>query len=388
MLRTIRPVLLGLAALFTLLLASAPASAQSDILLQLRSGSPAGDRFRVDSAGGVVAIGQIGYGIIPASGAGFRMMWHPQKVAFRAGQADLGGQFDESNIGYYSWGGGALSIAQGIYSLSFGNANTVVDGAAGGVALGGSNVVHGTPDFANYGTAIGWDNDVYDSYGVALGFSNISSGEGAVAIGYNNTADADFSTALGYRSSTNGFQGAFVIGDASTTDSTVAFATNQFMARFAGGYRLYTNATETAYCGTGGGASPSWACTSSRSIKENYLPVDVESTLSGLRSLALNTWTMIGDTTRTPHMGLFAEDFHDAFGLGDSDYVIGFQDMDGVLVAGVQALTDRTDALRADVAARDGRIESLESRVSELEAQNAALEARLRRIEEALGATE
>src|SRR5438128_9422205 len=93
--------------------ASAPhnASAQSDILLRLRSGSPLGDRFRVDSAGGVVALGQIGYGIIPASGAGWRMMWYPQKVAFRAGYADAGGQFDDANIGYYSWAGGTLNIA-------------------------------------------------------------------------------------------------------------------------------------------------------------------------------------------------------------------------------------------------------------------------------------
>src|SRR5215217_9319711 len=117
-----------------LLAGSAPASAQSDILLQLRSGSPAGDRVRVDSAGGFVAVGQIGIGIIPASGAGYRMMWHPQKVAFRAGYADAGGQFDEANIGYYSWAGGALNIAAGIYSFAMGNQNTVEASAQCGVA--------------------------------------------------------------------------------------------------------------------------------------------------------------------------------------------------------------------------------------------------------------
>src|SRR5215216_6630442 len=95
------------------LAAAAPAAAQSDILLQLRSGSPAGDRFRVDSAGGVVALGQIGIGIIPASGAGWRMMWYPFKTAFRAGYADAGGQFDDAKIGFYSWAGGALSAAPG-----------------------------------------------------------------------------------------------------------------------------------------------------------------------------------------------------------------------------------------------------------------------------------
>src|SRR5690349_4793685 len=65
-----------------------PAAAQSDILLRLRSGSPAGDRFRVDSAGGVVARGSLGIGIIPQTGAGERMMWYPFKASFRVGGVD------------------------------------------------------------------------------------------------------------------------------------------------------------------------------------------------------------------------------------------------------------------------------------------------------------
>ena len=60
---------LALAGILTVSMA-VPAAAQSDILLRLRSGSPLGDRFRVDSASGVVAIGDLGIGIIPASGAG------------------------------------------------------------------------------------------------------------------------------------------------------------------------------------------------------------------------------------------------------------------------------------------------------------------------------
>ena len=43
--------LTALSAALVLFGASAPAHAQSDILLRLRSGSPLGDRFRVDSAG-------------------------------------------------------------------------------------------------------------------------------------------------------------------------------------------------------------------------------------------------------------------------------------------------------------------------------------------------
>jgi hypothetical protein len=84
---------LALVAAFT------PAAAQSDILLQLRSGSPTGDRFRVDSAGGFVALGSLGRGIIPASGNGERLMWYPYKGAFRSGGIGSGGtMWDDAHV--------------------------------------------------------------------------------------------------------------------------------------------------------------------------------------------------------------------------------------------------------------------------------------------------
>ncbi|HEU0300359.1 MAG TPA: hypothetical protein VFR37_12910, partial [Longimicrobium sp.] len=100
-----------------------PAAAQSDILLRLRSGSPLGDRFRVDSAGGVVAMGELGIGIIPATGCGERMMWYPYKGAFRAGTTDDSGAcnyWDDANVGFYSWAGGHLSKATLFASFAFG----------------------------------------------------------------------------------------------------------------------------------------------------------------------------------------------------------------------------------------------------------------------------
>jgi hypothetical protein len=359
-------------AALALTLAAAPAAAQSDILLQLRSGSPAGDRFRVDSAGGVIALGQIGYGIIPASGAGWRMMWHPQKVAFRAGYVDAGNQWDESNIGYYSWAGGALTTAAGLYAFSMGNSNTVEYGSAGGMALGGSNVIWGV-NGAQYATALGWDNDVLRNYGASIGYSNWSDGIGAVAIGWNNTADANYSMALGYRASTNGFQGAMVLSDASSTDSTEAAANNQFMSRFAGGYRLWTNAAETNSCAIAASGT-SWVCSSSRALKENFVPVDGEELLRRIRGVELNRWTLTDDPARTPHLGPFAEDFHAAFGLGDDPRAIGHQDIDGVNFGGVKALDARTLQMQS-------RMDAQARQIEKLQADKAALEARIQRLE-------
>jgi trimeric autotransporter adhesin len=371
---TIRNRILA-AALPLALLAPAAVSAQSDILLQLRSGSPAGDRFRVDSAGGVVALGQIGIGIIPASGAGWRMMWYPYKVAFRAGYADAGGQFDDANIGFYSWAGGALSSAPGNYAFAMGNDNLAEAQCA--ISIGSGNNVFGnaTDGFATCGTALGLNNDVKDQAGVALGQNNWSDGDAAVAIGYTTTADADYSMAFGYRASTNGHTGAKVFGDASTTDSIEAVANNEFAVRAAGGYRFRTNATLTTGCNLGAGSN-TFVCPSSFTLKENFVPVNNEELLARFRRVPVNFWNVIEEVGKPRRIGPFAEDFYAAFGVGNDPMAIAMQDIDGVNFAGIRALDEQLQAksreveqLRAELTATQRRLADLEAAVARLTEQ-------------------
>ncbi|HEX5869671.1 MAG TPA: tail fiber domain-containing protein [Longimicrobium sp.] len=370
------------------LAAAAPAAAQSDILLQLRSGSPAGDRFRVDRAGGVIALGQITVGIIPATGAGWRMMWYPAKVAFRAGYADVGGQFDESNIGYYSWAGGALNTAAGIYSFAMGNQNTVEGSAQCGMALGSGNKVWGVPGaIGTCGLAFGLNNDVLDHAGVAIGQNNWSDGDAAVAIGYTTTADADYSMAFGYRASTNGHTGAKVFGDASTTDSIEAVANNEFAVRAAGGFRFRSNATLTNGCNIAAGGA-SITCASSMTLKENFAGVDGEDVLARMRRIPVNTWNYIDEGRQSRHLGPFAEDFWREFELGNEPLAIGHLDIDGVNFAGIKALDARTLELQSTVATQAQRIERLETDNAALQTanarmqeRNAEMEARIARLE-------
>jgi hypothetical protein len=347
------------------------AAAQSDILLQLRSGSPAGDRFRVDSAGGVVALGQIGYGIIPASGAGWRMMWYPYKTAFRAGYADAGGQFDDANIGFYSWAGGALSKAAGNYAFAMGNDNNAE--AQCGVAIGSGNDVFGnaTDGFATCGVALGLNNTVKDQAGVALGQNTWSDGDAAVALGYRSTADADYSMAFGYRASTNGHTGAKVFGDASTTDSIEAGANNEFAVRAAGGFRFRTNATLTTGCNLPAGSGV-FGCASSRFIKENFRTLDGEDVLKRLRYVPVTEWNYIAEPTKARHIGPMAQDWKKAFELGTEDTEIGLLDANGVAIAGVQALDARTVTLKSQMREKDKQIAELEARLARLEALIAA----------------
>ncbi|HET7464659.1 MAG TPA: tail fiber domain-containing protein [Longimicrobium sp.] len=336
----------ALAVLTAALTLAAPAGAQSDILLRLRSGSPLGDRFRVDSASGFVAKGVLGIGIIPFTGAGERLMWHPNKAAFRAGSiGSAGTQWDDPNTGYYTWAGGYNTTALGLASFAMGYQST---------ALG--------------------------SYSIGLGYTANADGTGAVALGYRVTADADYSVAIGQRASTNGHAGAIVFSDGSTTDSTQASANNQFTVRSAGGIRLFTNATMTTGVQVAAGGS-SWAVISDRNRKEGFLGVDGEDILARVVRLPVSTWRYRDEADRsTFHIGPMAQDWHRAFGFTADDHTINMSDFDGVNLASIQALAARTQR-------QESEIQSLRGENTELRAQNQQLEARLQRLEALVAGT-
>ncbi len=104
---------------------------------------------------------------------------------------------------------------------------------------------------------------------------------------------------------------------------------------------------------------------SSRLLKENFTPVEVEQVLEALQSLAITTWSYKGDSER--HMGPTAQDFYAAFGLGASAERLAPLDVNGVVLAAIQAYASR--------------IESQSSEVTALEAEQAALLARLAALE-------
>jgi hypothetical protein len=349
----LRRAALAGAALVSLATLAAPATAQSDILLRLRSGTPLGDRFRVDSAGGFVAKGALGVGIIPQTGAGERLMWYPFKASFRAGTIGSGGtQWDDPNMGFYSWAGGYNTMALGLASFAMGYQTT---------ALG--------------------------SYSIALGYTDNADGTGAVALGYRSTADADYSMAFGYRASTNGHTGAKVFGDASTTDSIEAVANNEFAVRAAGGFRFRSNATLTNGCNIAAGGA-SITCASSKTLKENFVDVDGEDILARMRTVPVNTWQYKEEVGHPRRMGPFAEDFARAFGLGNDTLAIGHLDIDGVNFAGIKALDARTAGLRTENEVLTGAIAAIRVENERLKEENEALRARDSRMEERIARLE
>lgn len=360
-------------------------------MINLRGGStccsgPGGHTpafFKVFQNGSFVATGNLGIGTSPMEGKGYRTSWHTYKGAFRSGYAD--NEWDDANVGFFSWAGGSNSTASGLYALAFGDTNSAESTSS--IVFGSGNQVKGAAGFS-----AGAGNRVCDTYGVALGNNAKSGGPyingkcdpdsfnlrglAAVAIGYNVTADQDHTTAMGKFASNNGFQGTFIWSDGSAQASADTFrntANNEFAARATGGFRFRTNLGGTTGCNLPAGSGV-FNCTSSRTTKENFSLVNGEDVLSRLSKVPVSTWNYISEGNGSRHMGPMAEDFYTAFGLGTSDKSIGVQDLAGVSIAAVKALEARTAQLQAKTA----EVEQLRSKVTELEQRLDAIEAALK----------
>ena len=104
----------------------------------------------------------------PASGAGTRMMWYPDKAAFRAGTlfgSPNSQNWDKDNIGYQSFATGFNTKANGNYSTAFG-----LESNASGLAS--TAMGNGTAASGDYSTAMGNGSIASGNYSFAINLSN------------------------------------------------------------------------------------------------------------------------------------------------------------------------------------------------------------------------
>ena len=240
-------------------------------------------------------------------------------------------------------GGGDNNLAIGGWSTVGGGFRNTASGFLSTVAGGAVNTASGI-----------WST-------VAGGNLNTASGNySTVAGGYDNTAPGYYSFAAGSNARAN-YAGCFVYADASGGGPTSCFGQNEIVVRGLGGFYFWTagNSDETysgARLATGTGA---WAAYSDRSGKERIEPVNASAVLEKLVSMPIATWQWKSEPGGIRHMGPMAQDFHRAFGLGDSETQIVTVDADGVALAAIQGLNAKLEQRGAEIAAMKSELAEL-----------------------------
>jgi hypothetical protein len=111
---------------------------------------------------------------IPATGAGTRMMWYPEKAAFRVGGID-GAQWDATNVG--------------VYSVAFG-ADTKAS-VGGATAMGTGTTASGAS-----ATAMGFETTAGGDVTTAMGVATIASNISSLSMGECNSANTTSDNSL------------------------------------------------------------------------------------------------------------------------------------------------------------------------------------------------
>jgi hypothetical protein len=270
-------------------------------------------------------------------------------------------------------GGGAAGLANAVYD-DFG----VVGGGLANAA-GDDDGVTAAQSFA---TVVGGQGNA------ARGtFSTIGGGQGntaggpfaTVAGGASNTIDPTSTAgaipggALNVVTGTCGFaagqramslhDGTFVWADTQPSDF-LSTGTDQFLVRAVGGIWLGDAGPVSfpvgSYLATGTGAYLSnagiWTSVSDRARKEGFRALDGASILDRVVSMPVTEWRFKGEDAT--HIGPVAQDFHAAFGLGDSETTIAATDLAGVALAAIQQLERRLRDVEA-------RLDEAESRCAD-----------------------
>jgi len=212
-------------------------------------------------------------GAAPASGAGTRMMWYPDKAAFRAGYVD-GAYWNTDSIGNFSAGFGYNTRAKGNYSTvsgyycqAFGNYSVAMGDLAkawgeGSTAFGSSSKASGTNATAlgwaamasgNYSFAAGYNPTALGTYSVALGWMAYANNLAGSAIGYGTTTFGQYATALGYQCTASGST-SVAIGNNTATTGNYSIAMGSFTTT-PSAYEMVVGRYNTSYTP---GSSTTW----------------------------------------------------------------------------------------------------------------------------------
>jgi hypothetical protein len=257
-----------------------------------------------------------------------------------------GGEENIASTTFAIVGGGAQNTASGgAATVGGGNGNTASGGSA---TVGGGYYNTATNEWATVGG--GYYNTATNNYAtVPGGCLNLAGGQYSFAAGYNAHAVNS---------------GAFVWSDGTgtATPSTVA---NQFVARASGGFVFYSSTLSAGVSLAAGGGS--WSSLSDRNAKDHLTPVNSQTVLAQVAALPLTTWSYKTEPG-VRHVGPMAQDFYNAFGVGEDDKHITEVDEGGVALAAIQGLDQKLKEKDGEIQNLKQQNDSLAERLNELEA--------------------
>ncbi|HEY6505316.1 MAG TPA: tail fiber domain-containing protein [Chitinophagaceae bacterium] len=139
----------------------------------------------------------------PVQGPGIRMMWYPQKAAFRVGIVD-GANWDKDNIGRISFVAGWNCLAIGLGSFASGYFTTASGDYS--FASGFETIASGFHSFASghrtiaggeHSTSMGYETNASNYASTSMGYKTNASGQVSTSMGYETNASGNHSTCVG-----------------------------------------------------------------------------------------------------------------------------------------------------------------------------------------------
>lgn len=309
-----------------------------------------------------------------------------QNTASGAWTTIAGGRDGEATADYATVAGGLANEATGTYAFVGGgvgntagtNEATIAGGhlnsATGNLATIGGGTLNDATGNGSFIGGGGNNTASGSSATVAGGSQNVASGSYSFTAGLFNAAEGTRSVALGFRAKAQ-HDGTFVFADYNNFDFGTNSA-NTFRVRATGGVRFVVDIDGTGNtawsCALFAGGS--WSCSSDRNQKQDFVQLDGIAVLDKVAAMPLYAWSPKGRNSHVRHYGPTAQDFHAAFGLGESDLAIGQQDADGVALAAIQGLNAK---LEQALAARDAQVAAQERELAELRGMIQMLAARM-----------
>ncbi|SPE62405.1 conserved exported hypothetical protein [Verrucomicrobia bacterium] len=321
---------------------------QNNILANSPAASISGGRnnnIQINSPGATIAGGQTN-----------SISSHCQDAAIAGGQYNI--MLDGSSNSFIGGGfGNSTGYGAGYATVGGGQSNSISEALFATVAGGQGNYggPNGTSSSGNYGAIPGGQsNSVIGNFSFAAGRQAIAQNDGSFVWADNSGFLFNPYLTLGIGPYGGG-------------------SSNTFNVRSTGGFYIATSVGSFGQVLSGmylGAGDSGWNTLSDRNAKTNFVALDAQDILERLAKMPVLGWNYKSQhDASVRHIGPMAQDFNEAFGVGQPDKAgekrfINSVDEEGVALAAIQGLNQK---LEETAKAKDATIQLLEQRLERLE---------------------